>query len=225
MKAREEYKYEKFLEILKRFNINVPFLEAITNMSSYTKFLKDFLFNKGKLLENDTVALTKECIAIIQNKLHRKLSNPGSFSIPCSVGNVAIYKALCDLGASISLMPYSICKKLQVGELNPTTVSLQLADRSVKYPQRILEDVPLQAGKFFIPCDFIIIDMEEYFHIPIILGRPFLATAGAMIDVKNGRLSLQVGNERVEFHLLQVMVNPTLDGTCCRVGVLKRVLN
>jgi len=112
VKAREEHKHGKFLEMLKKFHINIYFLEAITDMPSYAKFLKDLLSNKGKLLENATVSLIKECSALIQNKLPPKLSNPGSFSIPCSVGDVTISRALCDLRASVSLMPFSICKKL-----------------------------------------------------------------------------------------------------------------
>ena len=107
MKAREEHKYGKFLEMLKKFHIDIPFLEAITDMPSHVKFLKDLLSNKGKLPENATVSLTEECSALIQNKLPLKLSDPGSFSIPCSVGDVTISKALCDLGASVSLMPLS----------------------------------------------------------------------------------------------------------------------
>jgi len=99
LKAKEEHKYEKFLEMLKKFYINIPFLETITNMPSCAKFLKDLLSNNGRLLENATVALTEECSAIIQNKLPPKLSNPGSFSIPYSVGDVTISRALCDLGA------------------------------------------------------------------------------------------------------------------------------
>jgi len=89
---------------------------------------------------------------------------------------MTISRALCNLGASMSLMPYSICKKLQVGDLKSTAISLQLADRSIKYPIGILKDVPLQVGKFFIPCDFIVMEMEQDSRIPIILGRPFLAT-------------------------------------------------
>ena len=99
---------------------------------------------------------------------------------------MTISRALCDLGASVSLMPYSICEKLQVDNLKPTTISLQLADRSVKYPMGIIEDFSLQVGKFFIPCDFVVMEMEEDSCIPIILRRPFLATMGGMINVKNG---------------------------------------
>ena len=91
-----------------------------------------------------------------------------------------------------------------------------MADRSIKYPLGILEDIPLKVGKFFIPCDFVVLDIEEDCHIPIILGRPFLATAGAIIDVKNGRLSLNVGDETVKFNLTHTLKNPFLS-TCCRV--------
>jgi len=112
-------------------------------MPSYAKFLKDLLSNKGKLLKNATVSLTEECSAIIQNKLPPKLLHLGSFSIPYSVGDLTISRALCGLGASVSLMAYSTCKKLQVGDSKPTTISLQLADRSVKYPLGVLMDVPL----------------------------------------------------------------------------------
>ncbi|XP_020272432.1 uncharacterized protein LOC109847612 [Asparagus officinalis] len=183
-KVKLEKQFGKFLEILKKLHINIPFTEAISQMPSYAKFLKEILSNKRKLEEYETVALTEECSAIIQNKLPPNLKDPGSFSIPCVIGNVSINRALCDLGASVSLMPMSIYKKLGIGDLKPTTISLQLADRSVKYPVGILEDVPIQVGKFFIPVDFVILEMEEDSNIPIILGRPFIATAGAIIMLK-----------------------------------------
>ncbi|KAJ9183983.1 hypothetical protein P3X46_007774 [Hevea brasiliensis] len=145
-------------------------------MPSYAKFLKEILSNKRKLEDDETVALTEECSAILQRKLPPKLKDPGSFSIPCHIGESCSTKALCDLGASVSLMPLSIYKKLNMGDLKPTHISLQLADRSIKYPEGILENVPLKVGKFYIPVDFVILDMEEDFNIPIILGRPFLAT-------------------------------------------------
>ncbi|KAJ9166916.1 hypothetical protein P3X46_021605 [Hevea brasiliensis] len=160
-------------------------------MPSYAKFLKEILSKKRKLEDYGIVALTEECSAILQNKLPPKLKDPGSFSIPCIIGNKKIDKALCYLGATVSLMPLSICKKLEIGELKPTTISLQLADRSIKYPVGILENIPIK--------------MEEDVQIPIILGRPFLATAGAIIDIKNGRLTLKVREEEVEFNLFDTM--------------------
>eukprot|EP00257_Ricinus_communis_P020449 XP_015579679.1 DNA damage-inducible protein 1-like [Ricinus communis] len=151
---------------------------------------------------------TTECSAILHNKLIKKLRVPRSYSIPVKLGDIQIKKALCDLGASISLMPLSICKKLQMGELKPTRISLQLANRSTKFPLGILEDVPLRVGKFFIPCDFMVMEMEEDTQVPIILGRPFLATAGATIDMKNGKITFEVGDEKVEYSLTSSMGSP-----------------
>ncbi|XP_048231312.1 uncharacterized protein LOC107261384 [Ricinus communis] len=189
-------------------------------MPSYAKFLKDMLSNKRKIKENATISLTVEYSAILQNKLPKNLGDPGSYSIPVKLGDIEIKKALCDLGASVSLMPLSICKKLQMGELKSTRISLQLADRSVKFPLDILEDLPLRVGKFFILCDFIVIEMEEDKQVLIILGGPFLATAGATIDMKNGKITFEVGDEKVEYSLTSSMDSPSKEETIYRVGAL-----
>lgn len=117
------------------------------------------------------MALMEECSALLQNKLSPKLKDPRSFSIPCQISETDIGKSLCDLGASVSLLPLSIFEKLKIGELKPTTISLQLADRLIKYLIGILEDVPLKVGKFFIPIDFGVLKMKEDVNISIILGR------------------------------------------------------
>ncbi|KAJ9131933.1 hypothetical protein P3X46_034834 [Hevea brasiliensis] len=126
-KAKLDKQFGKFLEVLKKLYINIPFTDAISQMPSYAKFLKEILSNKRRLEDYETVALTEECSALLQNKLPPKLKDPGSFSIPCHIGDTSIEKALCDHGASVSLMPLSICEKLKVGDLKPTTISLQLA--------------------------------------------------------------------------------------------------
>ncbi|XP_050889287.1 uncharacterized protein LOC127094505 [Lathyrus oleraceus] len=153
-------------------------------MPSYAKFIKEILSNKKKLKYEETVILTAECITIIQHNMPPKLKDPGSFSIPCVIGKFIIDKALCNLGATVSLMPLSTCEKLNLGELRPTKMSLQLADRSVKFPIGMLENVPVQIRQFYIPTDFVIMDIKEDSHIPIILGKLFSATARAIIDVK-----------------------------------------
>ncbi|XP_021748570.1 uncharacterized protein LOC110714371 [Chenopodium quinoa] len=223
--AKLEKKFSKFLNILKKLHINIPFLDAISEMPSYAKFLKDMLSNKKKLEENTTVALNAECSAILQNTLPKKLGDPDSYLIPVKLGDIKINRALCDLGASVSLMPLSICKKLQMGELKPTRISLQLADRSVKFPLGVLEDVPLRVGKFFIPCDFVVMEMDEDVNVPIILGRPFLATAGAIIDMKKGKITFEVGDEKLEYSLLNVMGAPSMGDTVCQVDVLDELQN
>ncbi|XP_060961868.1 uncharacterized protein LOC133032066 [Cannabis sativa] len=186
-------------------------------MPRYVKFMKEILSKKRKMEDYETVALTEECSAILQKKLPPKLKDPGSFNIPCSIGGSVETKALCDLGASINLMPLSVFKRLGLGKAKPTTVTLQLADRSLTHPRGIIEDVLVKVGKFIFPADFLILDMEEDSTIPIILGRPFLATGRALIDVQKGELKLRVQDEEVNFNVFA----PTDIPTCCKIEMVK----
>ena len=113
---------------------------------SYDKFLKEILSNNKKLKDNETVMLTAECSVIIQNSMPHKLKHPDSFFKPCVIGKFVIDKALCDLGARITLIPLSICKRLNMGELQPTRMSVQLADRSMKFPLGMLKYIPVRIG-------------------------------------------------------------------------------
>ncbi|XP_059315368.1 uncharacterized protein LOC132065959 [Lycium ferocissimum] len=143
-------------------------------MPSYAKFLKDILSSKRKLEEVSVVKLTEKCSAILQNKLPQ--NDPSSFTIPCTLGGAHFEKALCDSGASINLMPFSIFRKLELGEMKDTGVSLQLADQSTKKSKGIIENVLVRVDKFIFPANFIVLEMEENTEVPFILGRPFLAT-------------------------------------------------
>lgn len=140
-KKENEKHFARFLDVFKKLQINIPFAEALEQMPSYAKFMKEILSKKRRIQEDEIVALTEECSAILQRKLPPKLKDSGSFSIPCTIGSMTIGKALCDLGASINLMPLSILRKLGIEEVKPTSVSLQLADRSIKYPYGVVEDV------------------------------------------------------------------------------------
>ncbi|XP_019239069.1 PREDICTED: uncharacterized protein LOC109219101 [Nicotiana attenuata] len=166
--------FAKFLEILKQIHFDIPFSDALLQMPSYAKFLKEILSSKRKLEKVFVVMLTEKCSSILQNKLPQKLGDPGSFTIPCTLGGVYIEKALCDSGASINLMPFSIFKKLDLGEMKDTSVSLQFA-------------------------------VKECADEPIILGRPFLATGRAIIDVHQGQLILRVDEERVIFDMQKIL--------------------
>ncbi|XP_074266219.1 uncharacterized protein LOC141588689 [Silene latifolia] len=224
-RAKLGQKYGKFMHMMKGVNITMPFIDVIKEIPAYGKFLKELISNKNSLSPSTTVNLSKECSAILMNELPQNLEDPGSFSIPCTIGSIQIKRALCDLGASISLLPLKIFKKLKGFQLLPTRVSLQLADRSVRYPIGLVEDVPLKVGKLVIPCDFYVMDIPEDSKITIILGRPCLATGGAMIDVKNGKLFLQVGDDKMEFSLEKSMKSPSKSDSCCRVDVLEDCLN
>ncbi|XP_048494419.1 uncharacterized protein LOC104887343 [Beta vulgaris subsp. vulgaris] len=136
--TKSDSEFHKFLKMFKQLHINIPFIDALMQIPSYSKFLKEIMSKKKKLEKYETIALSEECSAVIQKKLPPKLKDPGSFSIPCTIGDNKFSKALCDLGASVSLMPLSICKKLGLHNIKSTTVSLQLANRSIKYPIGIL---------------------------------------------------------------------------------------
>ena len=123
------------MEVFKKLHINIPFVDALEQMPNYVKFMKDILSKKRRLSDFESVNLTKECSAILKRKLAQKLKDPGSFTIPFTIGNSIFERALCELGASINLMPLSIFRRLGLGEAHPTTVTLQLADRSLKHPQ------------------------------------------------------------------------------------------
>ncbi|XP_050916796.1 uncharacterized protein LOC127131966 [Lathyrus oleraceus] len=189
-------------------------------MPLYAKFLKEILSNKKNLEDNETVMLTTECSAIIQNNMPPKMKNPGSFSILRVIEKFIIDKALCDLGANVSLMSLSTCKKLNLGELRPTKMSLQLADRYVKFPIGMLENNLVRIAQFYIPIDFVIMDIKEDTHIPIILKRPFLATVGAIMDVEKGNLTFEVREEKVKFILAQLLLVPAIEDSCCLLDVI-----
>ena len=125
-------------------------------------------------------------------KLLSKSGDPGIPTISCSIGKTDIHNALCDLGAGVSVMPYSLYKRLGLGEYSPTTITLQMADKSTKQPIGMIEDVLLRIDEHVIPTDFIILEMPEDEKVSIILGRPFLSTAGASVDCAEGKIIFNV---------------------------------
>ena len=171
--------------------------------------------NKKKLETYGTVNLTENYNTIIRWKLLEKLIDPGNFTIPYIIGEHTFSKALCDLRASINLMSFSMAKKLNLGEITPTNLSLQMDDRSLTFPKGIIKDVLVKVDKFIFPVDFVVLDMEEDRATLIILGRPFLATRQALIDVKNGELTLRVGEDQGNFNLYKSMEFPNAENAIC----------
>ena len=130
-KNKLDEQFQKFLDTFKKLSINIPFIEALLKMPNYLKFMKGIFSKKRRLEEVKTVALTEECSVVLQKKLPPKLKDPGSFTIPCTIGGHHFEKALCDLGTSINLIPKSVFNKLGIGDIKPTTIMLQLADKSL----------------------------------------------------------------------------------------------
>ncbi|XP_024958923.1 uncharacterized protein LOC112499884 [Cynara cardunculus var. scolymus] len=221
MKSKNvDEQFKKFLDIFKQLHINIPLVEALEQMPSYVKFLKDILHKKRRLNEFETVALTKECSAFLTCKISPKLKDPGSFTIPCSIGGKAVGHALCDLGASINLMPLSVFNKLGIGEVRPTTVTLQLADRSIAYPKAKIEDILVQVDKFIFQADFLVLDYEADKNVPIILERPFLAIRRTLIGVQKGELTMRVSDQEVKFNMFNSLKFHGEVGDCSVISAL-----
>ncbi|MCH96263.1 hypothetical protein A2U01_0017247 [Trifolium medium] len=136
------------------------------------------------------------------------MKDPGTFTILCTIGDVYVGRALCDLGASNNLMPLCVFKKLGIGAARPTTITLQLADRSICYPQGKIEDVLVRVDKFVFPADFIIMDFTVDEDTLILLGKPFLSTRRTLIDVEKGEMTMRVNTQEVTFNVLKAMKYP-----------------
>ena len=196
------------LEVLRQVKVNIPLLDIIKQVPAYAKFLKDLCTIKKGLGIEKKAFLTEQVSAIIQSRNPVKYKDPGSPTISVNIGGNCIEKSLLDLGASVNLLPYSVYKQLGLGELKPTNITLSLADRSVKIPKGIVEDVLVKIDKFYYPVDFVVLDTEpianEPNHVPIILGRPFLATANAIINCRNGVMQLTFGNMTLELNIFHL---------------------
>ncbi|KAI3443836.1 hypothetical protein Pfo_000501 [Paulownia fortunei] len=209
-KKKIDSQFAKFLEIFKKIHINIPFADALEQMPNYAKFMKDVMSRKRRLVEFETVNLTEEIQEFYYSLYHRR---------------IFFDKALCDLGASINLMPLSVFRKLGIGEVKPSTITLQLADRSLTYPRGVVEDVLVKVDKFIFPADFVVLDMEEDQEIPLILVRPFLATGRALIDVQRGELTLRVNEDEVMFNIYRALKFQEEPHTCNRIEMLETCLH
>ncbi|XP_070057065.1 uncharacterized protein [Nicotiana tomentosiformis] len=193
-------------------------------MPGYAKMIKDLMSRKFDFQDLATVTLTQTCSAVVTRPIAEKLSDPGIFTIPCTIGNYAFAKALCDLGASINLMPLAIYKRLGIGRARPTSMLLQLADRTVKKTSGILDDVLVQVWKFVFPADFVILDCRVDEEIPIILERPFFATGRALIDCETGELKIRLNYEEIMFNVQKSMRQPSEFANCSLIEAVDVIL-
>nr|GEU79147.1 reverse transcriptase domain-containing protein [Tanacetum cinerariifolium] len=194
---------EKFFQIFKDLNFNISFADALIPMPKFGPTIKTLLTNKDKLSELARSPLNEHFSAVILKKLLEKLGDPGKFFILCDFPRMAECLALGDLGTSINLMPLSVWNKLSLPDLSPTCMTLELADRSISHPIRVVEDVFVKVGTFHFSADFVVVDFDADPRVPLILGRYFLKTKRALIDVFEGKLTLRVGKEATTFNLDQ----------------------
>jgi len=179
------------------------------------------LTKKNQYIHSDTIVVEGYCIVVIQRILPRKHKDPGSVTIPCSIGEIAMGKALIDLGASINLMPLSMCRRLGEIEIMPTRMTLQLAYCSITRPYGVIEDVLVRVKHLIFPVDFIVIDIEEDADIPLILGRPFMSTASCVVDMGKRKLQMAIEDQQISFNMFHEEKTLPDQNVCLKVNLME----
>ncbi|TQD74247.1 hypothetical protein C1H46_040222 [Malus baccata] len=221
--SKKEEAEKDILETFRKVQVNMPLLDAIKQVPRYAKFLKELCTTRRRMSNKEVVQVSENVSAVLQRKLPPKCKDPGSFTIPCVIGNTKFEQCMLDLGASINVMPYSIYASMNLGELKNDGVIIQLADRSNAYPKGVLEDVLVQVGNLIFPADFYVLDMEDSPHstpLPILLGRPFMKTARTKIDVFKGTLTMEFDGEVIDFNLSESIKFPKDDHSCFSIDII-----
>nr|XP_016484033.1 PREDICTED: uncharacterized protein LOC107804628 [Nicotiana tabacum] len=208
----EESKHEALVEEpsvveVEKLSVNIPFVEAFQEMSGFAKYLKDFI-TKKRTTKNEVVNVTHQVISITATSTVQKKKDLGAFTIPYPIRTHDFARALCDNGASINLMPLVIYKQVGLGMPRPTSMRLQMVDRSINKPVGIVDDVLVKVGKFHLPTDFVILDCAVDKEIPIILGRPFLTKRRALMDSERNEIKFCVNDKEVTFQASKDMKLP-----------------
>ncbi|XP_021763655.1 uncharacterized protein LOC110728290 [Chenopodium quinoa] len=209
--------FGKYSETLKKVYATIPFSDLVIQMPQFANFVKGILDHDHNDKKLECLVVKEKCRDLLHDSLPPKLHDPGSFTIPCMINETYFDRVLCDLGASVNLMPSSVYDKLGLKNLKPSPIFLHMADRTVRLPKGVVEDVLVGIGELVFPVDFVVVDMKEDHKIPLIFGRPFLATSQALIDVPQGQVTIRAQDKQVVFKLFNDH-NFTFDGgTCLRI--------
>ncbi|KAM1519914.1 hypothetical protein ACFX1Z_022665 [Malus domestica] len=226
LQSKNEEEAKDVLETFRKVQVNIPLLDAIKQIPKYAKFLKKLCTTRKRFREKEVVHVSENVSAMLQRKLPTKCKDPGSFTIPCVIGNTRFDSAMLDLGASINVMPYSVYASMNLGELKNDGVIIQLADRSNAYPKGVLEDVLVQVDHLIFPADFYVLDMEDTGHSPpppLLLGRPFMKTAQTKIDVAKGEVTMAFGGDMICFKVSEFIETPNVVRSCCAINVIANI--
>ncbi|CAN6679387.1 unnamed protein product [Malus baccata var. baccata] len=226
LQSKNEEEEKDVLETFRKVQVNIPLLDAIKQIPKYAKFLKKLCTTRKRIREKEVVHVSENVSAMLQRKLPPKCKDPGSFTIPCVIGNTRFEHAMLDLGASINVMPYSVYASMNLGKLKNDGVIIQLADRSNAYPKGVLEDVLVQVDHLIFPADFYVLDMEDSTHSqpsPLLLGRPFMKTAQTKIDVAKGAVTMTFGGDMINFKISESVENTNDVRSCCAINVIEHI--
>ncbi|CAN6697911.1 unnamed protein product [Malus baccata var. baccata] len=221
--SKKEESEKDILDTFRKVQVNIPLLDAIKQVPRYAKFLKELCTTRKRISNKEVVKVSENVSAVLQRKLPPKCKDPGSFTIPCVIGNTRFEQCMLDLGASINVMPYSIYASMNLGELKQDGVIIQLADRSNAYPKGVLEDVLVQVNHLIFPANFYVLEMEDSSHapsLPILLGRPFMKTARTKIDVFMGTLTMEFDGDIIRFNLSETIKYPMEDHSCFAIDIV-----
>ncbi|XP_024009409.1 uncharacterized protein LOC112084493 [Eutrema salsugineum] len=221
-KSKQEIDDARCKALMEKLVLEIPLVDAVKIAPTLRHYVKKMVTNNLSH-EEGVMMISEQVSAVIQNKIPEKLSDPGSFVLDCSIFSERFKRSLCDLGSSVNLIPYSVAVSLGMTDFKPTKISLILEDRSKRIPNGILEDVPIKVGDCMIPTDFVVLEYGEEPKDPLILGRSFLATAGAVIDVKHGNLDLHLGDTIMTFKM-EKLKDPTIDGQTFQVSAIPEVI-
>jgi len=207
MKKKNQDHFEKMRETFSQVKINISLLDAIQQMPLYARFLKELCITKRATGVPKKAFLTSSANSIL-SKISVKYKDPGCPTMSIVIGDQLIHRALLDLGASVSLIPFTEYERLELGELKSTKIVIQLADRLTRVPRGTVEDVLIRVGEFIYPVDFIVIENEKVFNLAsqvlVILGCPLSATANALINCRNGMMRVSFGNMTVELNIFNM---------------------
>ncbi|KAM2957612.1 hypothetical protein FF2_024567 [Malus domestica] len=226
LQSKNEEEEKDVLETFRKVHVNIPLLDAIKQIPKYAKCLKKLCTTKKRVRDKEVVHVSENVSAILQRKLPPKCKDPGSFTIPCVIGNTRFKSAMLDLGASINVMPYSVYASMNLGALKHDGVIIQLADRSNAYPKGVLEDVLVQVDRLVFPADFYVLEMDESDHapsLPILLGRPFMKTAQTKIDVAKRLVTMAFGGDMISFKISESIETPNVVRSCCAIDKLEKI--
>ncbi|RDY13884.1 hypothetical protein CR513_01133, partial [Mucuna pruriens] len=233
--ARKLESDEELLKVFQKVEINIPILDAIKQVPKYAKFLKELCVHKRKKMKGNkeiggvvsTITRNEELTTRAPQALPKKCRDPRTFSVPCTIGECTFTDAMSDLGALINVMPASIYRALNFGDLEPIRMTIELANRSIVQPLGILEDVLVQVIELIFLADFYMLDMEGETsgkESTLIMGRPFLLTTRTKIDVHAGMLSMEFGDTLVQFNIFKAMKHPTEDHSLFGIDVIEELV-
>ncbi|XP_013614966.1 PREDICTED: uncharacterized protein LOC106338295 [Brassica oleracea var. oleracea] len=194
-----------------KITLDMPLSDAIKVSPSIKKYVKDMVSNSFPAAEHSVTIVSKEVSEIIQGETPINGPDPGSFVLDCNIRNKSFPRSLCELGSSVNLMPHCVVISLGYDKFKPTKITLVLADRSVRVPEGVLDELPIRINDCHVPTDFVVLKYQNEPKDPLILGRPFLATAGAIIDIKEGRICLNIGNIPMTSDMEKMIKRPLID--------------